>query len=84
MKAEKKNGGISITWEQPASEMMVVSRYEVVLADVDKNVYVREVNSNDKSVVFYGLPMNEYYAASVKAFSGSESKYSILNQSYYS
>ena len=78
LRVEKKNGGINVAWEQSFSDAEIVSKYEVVLADIDKKVFVKEVSGNDRSVIFYGLPMNEYCAASVKAYSGNENKYSRI------
>jgi hypothetical protein len=77
LKAELLNGAIQISWEPVDGGARVVN-FEVVVADVDKNEYKKVVESNEKSAVFYGLPMNEYFAASVKTVGVKESKHSRI------
>ena len=77
LKAELLNGAIQISWEPVDGGARAVN-FEVVVADVDKNEFKKVVEPNEKTVVFYGLPMNEYFAASVKTVGVKESKHSRI------
>ena len=74
--AEKYNGGIRVTWDKPGYDGgLKINTYEVVLADVDKNEYKMEVSGDKSEVVFYGLPMNDYFATSVKTKNAKGGQY---------
>ena len=61
------NGGVKVSWSRPGDTGgLRVLKYEVVLADVDRKEYKLDVDGGQSSVIFYGLPFNRFFAASVK------------------
>ena len=72
----KHNGGIKVLWTAPISDGgLGITKYEVVVADTAKNEYKITVNGNDLEAIFYGMPLGEYFAVSVKAFNQKGSNY---------
>ena len=68
LKVGMKNGGIEVSWSEPIDDGgLDILEYEVVIADIDKKETKIVVDGDKMSFVFYGLPLNEYFAASVKA-----------------
>ena len=83
--AKMKNGGIEISWNEAENEILPIIKYEVVLADVDKKEFKKEVDASATSTIFYGLALNEYFAASVRAVNavgGRHSRITFLIKNY--
>ncbi|MBO4812529.1 fibronectin type III domain-containing protein, partial [Candidatus Saccharibacteria bacterium] len=67
LRVEKAKGGIQVAWKKPKDTGgLKVLKYEIVIASTDKQEYKMEVDGNQDSAVFYGLPLKNYFAASVK------------------
>ena len=76
LKAVMKNGGIEVSWDAPEDTGgLEILKYKIVLADIDKNELKLEVTGDERSVVFYGLKLNEYFAAAVGAINSVGSEY---------
>ena len=74
--AEKYNGGVRVSWDAPNNNGgLDIEKYVVVLADVDKNEIVLEVDGDKNEAIFYGLAMNEYFATSVMAKNAKGGQY---------
>ena len=69
LKVLQADGGIRVTWKKPKNTGgLELTDYEVVIADVDKKEHSIKAAGDKESATFYGLPLNTYFAASVKAF----------------
>ena len=76
LSVKKYNGGIKVSWDAPISDGGIgITKYEIVIADTAKNEYKKEVNADKTEIVFYGMPLREYFAASVKAINQKGSNY---------
>ena len=79
LKIEMYNGGVKISWNKPNNTGgLRVLKYEVVLADVDRHEFRLDVDGDKSFAVFYGLPLNRYFAASVKTINAKGGQYSRI------
>jgi len=70
------NRSITIKWKSPADNGGAnITKYEVVIAGKKAGGIKAEVTSNTYEYTFKNLPVDTYYAASVKAFNKSGDNY---------
>ena len=79
LKAKLKNGGVEVSWNKTRdSGGLRVLKYEVVIANIDGREFKTEVNGDESSTIFYGLPLNKYFAASVKTINARGGNYARI------
>ena len=79
LKIMPSNGGMQISWDKPENTGgLKVLKYEVVIADIDRKEFKLEVGGDQGSAIFYGLPLNKYFAASVKTINAKGGRYARI------